>query len=184
MELGEIIEIIQAGIAFGAILATFIVFDFQKKQRRKEAAIMIFLQIESMKQNIRTVSSAILQNGNFNIEKMWRAQKIFVDNAWDEERKHLIRKLSKEEILAINKFYNEANTINRQICAVQDVIQAINSDFYIGNKMCEHLAEETKPKYRVDAMYTVVLENCCNTCLEFYDLLPLRKLKKIAKIKF
>ena len=184
MEINHIIEITQAAIAFSAVAITIFTFLYQKKQRRKEAAIVLLLQLEAMKENVTYVSNSIISNSSFDTEKMWRAQKIFVDNAWQKYQKVLIGKLDREDIFVISKFYQDAEKVNRQIIAVQDTIQAINSDFYVKTKMCKQLSQNTKPAVRVNIMYASVLYDCCNSCSEFYEALPLRKLKKIAKMKF
>ena len=115
---------------------------------------------------------------------MWHAQKIFVNNAWERYQKILVGKLDREDIIVINKFYQDAETINRQISAVQETIHAINSDFYIKTKMCKQLSQNIKPIVRVNVMYVAILYDCCNSCSEFYKVLPMRKLRKIAKMKF
>lgn len=184
METNDIIGIIQASLAFLAIVITIGTFIYQIKQRRKEAATVLFLQLEEMKENVTYVSNAIISHSSFDTEKMWHAPKIFIDNAWERYQKILVGKLDREDIIVINKFYQNTETINRQIVAVQDTIHAINSDFYIKTKMCKKLSQNIKPAIRVNAMYASILYDCCNSCSEFYKALPMRKLRKIAKMKF
>lgn len=160
---------------------TWVIYKKQRQQTIKEAAAILVLQLDNMKNNFHKANQCMLPNNGFNVEKVWTIPYIFSSDLWEKYRQVLFIELSETEIKIINEFYEHATILNQQIEAFHNIIYATNEKFYLERMMKDSIPEYIKPHYRTSGVHRDVFKGHCEQAIKIEDKLPIEKLKDIAK---
>ncbi len=154
---------------------TLAIYFHQNRQRRKEAAAIVYLQIEAINKNIND-NMQYIDDNKFDTNGIWRALKLYEENSWVKYRQILYTQLSKTEIKILNEYYEYASIFNNQLDRLHKMVFSIYEEFYRERKMKSTLSEKEVPKIRTFGMHISTLNEYAHKIKEMYKKLPLDKL--------
>ena len=184
--LQDLLDLLNTNFAQAIILIitaciTWVIYKKQRQQTVKEAAAILVLQLDNMKNNFHKANQCMLPNNSFDVEKVWSVPYIFSSDLWEKYRQVLFTELSETEIKDINTFYEHATILNQQIEAFHNMIYATNEKFYLERMMKDSIPEYIKPHYRTSGIHQYTFKTHCEKAISIENRLPLDRLKDIAK---
>ena len=84
--------------------SAFIVYYSQKRSRRRDAAVMIVLQIKEIRKNMIPLSQSIAQN-SITPQTFLETSKVMNTNLWDEHKHILVQKVGAADAERLDDFY-------------------------------------------------------------------------------
>ena len=94
-------------------LVALMVFYLQEKQKKKEAASLIILQINELSERMREISG-YLSNGNIDVIGIYESLPIIEDNYWNKYKHYFINNIDADSFSSINQFYRYILEIKEQ----------------------------------------------------------------------
>ncbi len=156
---------------------TWYIFNKQNLQRKKDAATIIYLQINEIKDKMKLAQECIEESPNFSITNVLKLNTVISNNSWEKYRQLLIDVLENNDIKALNEYYDLATTIDTQISVLRKAILSINDKFYINEMNTKELSQDKKPHIRVSMEHLSILREQCKLIDSFYENLPHTKLQ-------
>ena len=156
---------------------TWHIYNKQNLQRKKEAASIIYLQINEIKGKMKLAQECIGDSPNFLITNVLKLNTVISNNSWEKYRQLLIDVLETNDIKALNEYYDLATTIDIQISVLRKAIFSINEAFYINEMNTEKLSPEKNPHVRVSMEHLSILREQCKLIDKYYENLPHDKLQ-------
>ena len=92
----------------------FLVYFFQKANKKREAAALIVTQIEDIKEKILSINN-ISENNIINEKAFYETLDIITDNQWEKYRHLFINKIDSHSFKMISKFYEYTLSIREQL---------------------------------------------------------------------
>jgi len=100
----EIIAIVLNGLLVLGGVSAFYVYFAQKRNQRRDAAIMVALQIDEINRNVIAVGKAM--EGSIILEtSMFETNRIMTENLWSKYKHLLVKKIGMLNATALNEFY-------------------------------------------------------------------------------
>lgn len=168
------------------VIATFVLYRFQKWTERKEAASIIVMQIDSVNKKtdflLRILGTEV---SSFNEVAFWQAENVIEDSAWEKYRHLFVKTLNYNEIVALNNYYDNVISIKNQQCEVKKIISEMNIAFYNSKREVpdEVFKKERQiPWLRVPTSYLDTILKEYEKILNSRTAIPYERLKKIARI--
>lgn len=113
-------------------LSAFIVYYWQRRDEKRTAATLLKGQIDTIEKRV-TILKEDHRIGNSSV---YRSKIILQDNLWEQNKYLLLKKLSQSEVDMLQKFFDDAEQIER---VRQDIIRTITIDWeHIS--LAEHIA--------------------------------------------
>ena len=159
-------------------LITITIYKQQKKEKRKESATIILLQIKAIDKNIDLAKKCIINDIEFDIAKILMINKVLNINLWEENRQYLLSKFNSEEIRLINEYYECATTIENQILAYKNTILSSYKSFYL-KYLDKDLADDKRARIRTAPIFAKILLEKVYEADRIYNRLPINKFERI-----
>ncbi len=113
----------QTIILIVTVIATVLIYFFQKWAERRNAARSIIIQIDIMDGRVELLSRCINYDATtFDGNKFWQSEDITEDYEWNRYRQLFVKKLNYNEIVAINQYFDNLALIARQQKEVKRMI--------------------------------------------------------------
>ncbi len=163
-------------------LLTWCIFNKQNLQRKKDAATIIYLQINDIKDKIKLAYECVGESPKFSITNVLKINTVISNNSWEKYRQLLIDVLENNDIKVLNEYYDLATTIDMQISILRKSILSINEAFYIDEMYTSELSQYKNPHIRVSMEHLSMLRDQCKLADGFYEKLPLTKLQNTMQM--
>jgi hypothetical protein len=92
----------------GAIagVTAFLIYNFNKNDQKKRAAMILYLEIQDIENNVNQIKQSV---GNNRIDIQ-----IITTNSWQEYKNYFVEKLTRSEYETINSFYSLSELIEHE----------------------------------------------------------------------
>lgn len=111
----------------GVGLSAVVIYTLQERAKRIDAASLIVLQIDSLQNRLRELSTYIGE-GKINSVAFYEALPLIKENYWDKYKHYFVRKMSTKDFSNINKLYDYVYIIQEQQVLIQNLQK---NDFFI-----------------------------------------------------
>lgn len=111
--------IINILLVIGAFTALIIYF-FQDKAKKREAAALIVTQIEELKEKLLQINNITIDN-TINEKAFYETLDIITDNQWEKYKHIFIKKIDSYSFKTINNFYEYVLSIREQLLFVKQL---------------------------------------------------------------
>lgn len=132
-------------------LTAFIVYFLQEREKRREAAALIYLQINEIQKGIEEISSYIIE-GQLNATAFYESLSLIEENYWSKYKHYFVNKIDGKSFENINKLYKYALEIQDQQSLMKNMQK--NTFFITQNLMAniesQYLLEGLKAKSSLD----------------------------------
>lgn len=97
------------------IVGTFALVVYMLEERKKisEAASLIKLQIDEIREGISEIRSYIV-NGQLNETAFYESQLLFTENYWNKYKHYFVKKMTTKDFTTISRLYEYASEIQEQ----------------------------------------------------------------------
>lgn len=132
-------------------LTAFIVYFLQEREKRREAAALIYLQINEIQKGIEEISSYIIE-GQLNATAFYESLSLIEENYWSKYKHYFVNRIDGKSFESINKLYKYALEIQDQQSLMKNMQK--NTFFITQNLMAniesQYLLEGLKDKSNLD----------------------------------
>lgn len=132
-------------------LTAFIVYFLQEREKRREAAALIYLQINEIQKGIEEISSYIIE-GQLNATAFYESLPLIEENYWSKYKHYFVNRIDEKSFESINKLYKYALEIQDQQSLMKNMQK--NTFFITQNLMAniesQYLLEGLKDKSNLD----------------------------------
>lgn len=132
-------------------LTAFIVYFLQEREKRREAAALIYLQINEIQKSIEEISSYIIE-GQLNATAFYESLQLIEENYWSKYKHYFVNRIDGKSFESINKLYKYALEIQDQQSLMKNMQK--NTFFITQNLMAniesQYLLEGLKDKSNLD----------------------------------
>lgn len=102
----------------------------QKSEKRKTAYRIIYLQIESIKENSKKIRECFESTTKFDVDKFWQTVNILESNEWNKYNHYFYHGLSSNEFQSITNYYNHASSMDGSYKEIRNAALYIFNEFY------------------------------------------------------
>ena len=103
-------------------LGVFFTYRWQKKNEKRDAASLIILQIEELKEKLLKVNDMIV-DGAINETSFYETVNILNDNQWEKYKHLFVNKIDNNSYKTINSFYEYITIIKEQLSLAKNLQQ-------------------------------------------------------------
>lgn len=132
-------------------LTAFIIYFLQEREKRREAAALIYLQINEIQKGIEEISSYIIQ-GQLNATAFYESLPLIEENYWSKYKHYFVNRIDGKSFESINKLYKYALELQEQQSLMKNMQK--NTFFITQNLMAniesQYLLEGLKDKSNLD----------------------------------
>lgn len=163
---------------------TIWIYFVQMKARRRDAARIIVMQIDSINQKTEILKQAVGNDTTtFYPDKLWKIENVIENNEWEKYRHLFVKKLHYNEIVALNNYYDNVISIRFQQDEIKGIISEINKDYYVKHsEEAQEEFEKRKKNLRIASLYLDTIQIQYTKIRNSREAIPYEQLKKIAKI--
>ena len=104
----------------GVGLSAVVIYILQERLKRIEAASLIVLQIDSLQNRLRELSTYIV-DGKLNSVAFYEALPLIKENYWDKYKHYFVRKMGTKDFSNINKLYEYVYIVQEQQILLQNL---------------------------------------------------------------
>lgn len=101
------------------------VYIWQEREREKDYASMIVLQIDELQERMQQIQSYISDNG-LDFKAFYESLPLINENYWDRYKHVFIRKIDNKSYHNINKFYQYVLSIKEQ----QEILRTLQKNYF------------------------------------------------------
>lgn len=139
-------------------LTAFIVYFLQEREKRREAAALIYLQINELQKGIAEISSYIIE-GQLNATAFYESLSLLEENYWSKYKHYFVNRIDGKSFESINMLYKYALEIQDQqslmknmqkntFLITQNLMANVESQYLI-----EGLRNHSKPDLKILNMF-------------------------------
>ncbi len=101
-------------------LAAFLIYYFQCRAKRMDAAALIVTQIEELKEKILQINNISIDN-TINEKAFYETLDIITENQWEKYKHLFIKKMDSYSFKTINNFYEAVLSVREQLLFVKQL---------------------------------------------------------------
>lgn len=157
----------------GVGLSAVVIYILQERLKRIEAASLIVLQIDSLQNRLRELSTYIV-DGKLNSVAFYEALPLIKENYWDKYKHYFVRKMSTKDFSNINKLYDYVSIVQEQQVLLQNLQKndfvirqnlVMSSEMQFITAILQNIGGKDNPKQKemIDALTKTIPANLLNT---------------------
>ncbi len=176
------IIIFLSGIAFQNIMLcitaiiTVTIYYNQMIEKRKTAYRIIYLQIQSIKENSEKIRDCFESKIKFDVDNFWETINILEFNEWNKYNHYFYHGLTSGEFQSISNYYNHASSMDGSYREIRNATLYIFNEFY--GKNSNNSNDSTVCNITVPGTMSNAIIKQYDRLKEMEKCLPLEKLKK------